>query len=246
MLSPIACEQAPTRPSIRRRTLAATHKLRKKRFIADLREKPDESSKHSNEFGSRIGPCNAGNIKAFAGTRPASEQPRAAKLACKQPPTGPSVARHHLKFLAHLVEGCLQAIFPEQTQRSSCVRKGPSGFSRKSAMNQKRATSKATGPSAARHHLKFLAHLVGGCLQAIFPEQTQRSSCVRKKSFRIFPDIRDEPKKGRCFRGGMKAAAKQDRRHVNAGNLRRNVFLYRCIVSAAYNAICNSPFRWSL
>lgn len=39
-------------------------------------------------------------------------------------------------------------------------------------------------------------------------------------------------KKAAAF-GGMKAAAKQDRRHVNAGNLRRNVFLYRCIVSAA-------------
>ncbi|MBQ0753166.1 MAG: hypothetical protein KBT86_02870, partial [Gammaproteobacteria bacterium] len=37
---------------------------------------------------------------------------------------------------------------------------------------------------------------VGGCLQATFPEQTQRSSRIRKRSLRVFPEIRDEPKKG--------------------------------------------------
>ncbi|MBQ0753948.1 MAG: hypothetical protein KBT86_06845, partial [Gammaproteobacteria bacterium] len=33
-------------------------------------------------------------------------------------------------------------------------------------------------------------------MQATFPEQTQRSSRIRKRSFRLFPEIRDEPKKG--------------------------------------------------
>ena len=126
------------------RSLHSNHVAKK--LIADFWEKPDESSKHSNEFGCRIGSCKAGNIKAFAGACPASEQPQAPRLACKQPPTGPPATRHHLKFLLTLWE-------------AACRRS--------------------------------------------FPSKRSAAAPVRKRSFELFPEIRDEPKKSPLSRAPL-------------------------------------------
>ena len=98
--------------------------------------KPDESSKHSSEFGSSIGSCKAGNIKTFAGARPASEQPQAPRLACKQPPTAPPLQRGTISNFCSL-----------------CGRLLAGDLSRANAAQQPR----------------------------------------KKRSFRLFPEIRDEP-----------------------------------------------------
>ena len=62
-------------------------------------------------------------------------------------------------------------------------------------MNQKTGPLQKHSPLYSAAPSQIPAHLVEGCLQAIFPEQTQRSSRIIKRSFRLFSEIRDEPKK---------------------------------------------------
>ncbi|MBQ0753882.1 MAG: hypothetical protein KBT87_05990, partial [Gammaproteobacteria bacterium] len=72
---------------------------------------------------------------------------------------------------AHLVRGCLQAIFPEQTRSSRVSKKSFRLCPEIRDESNKRAASKATGPSVARHHLKFLLTLWEAACRRSFPSK---------------------------------------------------------------------------
>ena len=190
--------------------------------------KPDESSKHSSEFGSSIGSCKAGNIKTFAGARPASEQPQAPRLACKQPPTAPPLQRGTISNFCSLCGRLLAGDLSRANAAQQPRKKRSFRLSRKSPMSHQNiqmhsaaalvparlATSRLLPERALQaNSRKPQDSLASSLPQAPLQRRTISNFCSpcgrllagdlsranaaqqprKKRSFRLFPEIRDEP-----------------------------------------------------